>query len=74
MLIKNSKNISLKAIIKNIHVEKYSKIKFCESCIFGNQTREQFPKTGCIRAKELQAIVHSDVYGPMPVRSARGNR
>ena len=68
------KTMSSKDIIKDLHVEKDSKIDFCESCTLGKQTREQFPKTGGTRAEELLEIIHSDVCGPMPVRSLGGNR
>ena len=68
------KNMFCKGVIEGLHLEKDCKIKLCESCIAGKQTREKFPKDGGTRATELLEIVHSDVCGPMPVRSLGGNK
>ena len=75
MLIKKQSQLRLPKIsLKISMLKKESKIDFCESCTLGKQTREQFPKAGGTRAEELLEILHSDVCGPMPVRSLGGNR
>jgi hypothetical protein len=41
----------------------------CESCVMGKQHRTPFPKDTRHRASELFEIIHTDVYGPMHVKS-----
>lgn len=45
---------------------------FCELCIMGKQHREPFLKKKSWRAKEKLELVHSDIYGPMPIASLGG--
>ena len=46
---------------------------FCETCQFGKQTRNPFPKEA-VRSKKALELIHSDVCGPMPVNSVGGSR
>ena len=46
----------------------------CEPCLAGKQHRVAVPKVALHRATELLALVHSDVHGPLPVRSRMGYR
>jgi hypothetical protein len=41
---------------------------FCENCIYGKQNRVRFPY-GATRAKGILELIHSDVFGPVPVPS-----
>lgn len=41
----------------------------CEPCLAGKQHRVAVPRIALHRATELLALVHSDVHGPLPVRS-----
>ena len=41
---------------------------FCEHCIYGKQNRLRFP-SGVTRAKGILNLIHSDVFGPVPVPS-----
>ena len=41
----------------------------CESCVMGKQHRTPFPKDTRHRASELFEIIHTDVCGPMHVKS-----
>jgi hypothetical protein len=41
---------------------------FCENCIYGKQNRVRFP-SGATREKGILELIHSDVFGPVPVPS-----
>jgi hypothetical protein len=41
---------------------------FCEHCIYGKHNRVRFP-SGATRAKGILELIHSDVFGPVPVPS-----
>jgi hypothetical protein len=41
---------------------------FCEHCIYGKQNRVRFP-FGATREKGILELIHSDVFGPVPVPS-----
>ena len=41
---------------------------FCEHCIYGKQNRVRFP-SGSTRAKGVLVLIHSDVFGPVPIPS-----
>jgi hypothetical protein len=41
---------------------------FCEHCIYGKQNRVRFP-SGATRPKGILELIHSDVFGPVPVPS-----
>ncbi|KAK9685136.1 Integrase core domain [Popillia japonica] len=46
---------------------------FCSSCVQGKQHREPFPASET-RAKEVCALIHIDLCGPMEVLSIRGSK
>ena len=46
----------------------------CESCIMGKQHRTPFPKDKPHRASQPFEIIHSDVCGPMHIKSLGGSR
>ena len=46
----------------------------CESCAFGKQHRNKFPKKAESETKQPLELVHSDVCGPMSVDSVGGSR
>jgi hypothetical protein len=41
---------------------------FCEHCIYGKYNRVRFP-SGAKREKGILELIHSDVFGPVPVPS-----
>jgi hypothetical protein len=43
-------------------------LDFCEHCIYGKQNRVRFPSS-TTRAKGILELIHSDVFGPVPVPS-----
>lgn len=53
-------------------IEKLDKV-ICISCLEGKQSRQKFPCEGS-RADGLLKIIHSDICGPMEVRSIGGAR
>lgn len=46
----------------------------CEECQLGKQHRIPFPAQSSWQAKHPLELVHSDLCGPMPITSLRGNR
>jgi len=48
-------------------------VSFCESCQFGKQSRNPFPKEA-VRSKGPLELIHSDVCRPMLVMSVGGSR
>ena len=48
-----------------------SDFDFCEHCLYGKQNRVKFP-SGATRAKGILELIHSDVFGPVPVPSLGG--
>ena len=53
---------------------KHVNIGVCEHCIFGKQKKVSFSKSG--KASKLQKLelVHTDVWGPAPIKSLGGSR
>ncbi|MCO5590431.1 hypothetical protein L7F22_044401 [Adiantum nelumboides] len=47
-------------------------IDLCEACIFGKMSRTKFPRS-IHKTKQPLELVHSDVFGPLPVKSLTGN-
>jgi hypothetical protein len=41
---------------------------FCEHCIYGKHNRVRFP-SGSTRAKGILELIHSEVFGPVPIPS-----
>ena len=48
-------------------------IENCESCLMGKMTKTRFSKKG-ERSKDVLALIHSDVCGPMSVEARNGYR
>ncbi|WCJ44212.1 Retrovirus-related Pol polyprotein from transposon TNT 1-94 [Euphorbia peplus] len=51
---------------------KSADLGLCEDCIFGKQKRVSFNKGGRTLKKEKLELVHSDLWGPAPVKSLGG--
>ena len=49
-----------------------AKPEACEACERGTATRKPMPKGASRRANTVNALVHSDLIGPMPVQSLGG--
>jgi hypothetical protein len=47
-------------------------VDFCEHCIYGKQNHVRFP-SGATREKGILELIHSDVFGPVPVPSLGGS-
>ena len=45
---------------------------FCEHCLYGKHNRVKFP-SGATREKEILELIHSDVFGLVPVPSLGGS-
>lgn len=60
----------LKSELKNMTIPKNS---VCETCIKGKHSRKPFSDKGN-RAKQLLELVHTDLCGPLQVKSFKGNR
>lgn len=48
--------------------------KFCESCVYGKQTRLPFPKRTEARSNGKLELIHSDVAGPITPTAHDGSR
>jgi hypothetical protein len=46
---------------------------FCEHCIYGKHNQVRFP-SGATREKGILELIHSDVFGPVPVPSLGKSR
>ena len=46
----------------------------CEPCILAKSTRAVHPKLEQIRSKQVNELVHCDVWGPSPVASRNGHK
>ena len=44
----------------------------CEHCLYGKQNRVKFPSSAT-RAKNILELIHSDVFGPVPIPSLGGS-
>jgi hypothetical protein len=47
-------------------------VDFCEHCIYGKQNQVRFP-SGAKRAKGSLELIHSDMFGHVPVPSLGGS-
>ena len=47
-------------------------IDLCEHCIYGRQRRVSFFRGGHVRKKNVLELVHSDVFGPVNIKSLGG--
>ncbi|XP_021724338.1 uncharacterized protein LOC110691712 [Chenopodium quinoa] len=48
-------------------------MKFCETCVFGKQKKVSFTITERSLKKEKLELVHTDVWGPYPIKSLGGS-
>ena len=45
----------------------------CEHCLYGKQNRVKFPSSIVSREKGILDLIHSDVFGPIPIPSLEGS-
>lgn len=48
--------------------------KFCESCVYGKQTKSSFPPNRNSRSQRILELIHTDVCGPMSKPAWDGSR
>lgn len=48
--------------------------EFCESCVYGKQTRTPFPPNKIGRSKRVLELIHSDVWGPFKHEAHDGSK
>ena len=60
-------------LVKGLKIDGSAELDFCEACQIGKQPKKPFPKKAS-RTKKILEIVHSEVCGPMPVKSLGGRR
>jgi len=53
---------------------KVENLDFCESCVYGKQSKKCFPVSKSWRASVCLELVHADLCGPMSVESLGGSR
>ena len=66
---KGLKNLVGKILLLGL---KYYELDLCEHCIYGRQRRVSFMRGSHERKKNLLELVHSDVFGPVNVKSLGG--
>ena len=49
-----------------------SNFDYYEYCLYGNQNRVKFP-SGATREKQILELIHSDVFGPVPIPLLEGS-
>jgi len=59
-------------LVNDLQLVRDATMSFRETCQFGKQPRNPFPKEAIGSSKILE-LIHSDVCGPMPVSSVGGN-
>ena len=59
-------------MVDGLHIPPNPKLRFCESCVLGKQSKDPFRKFGVRRASELLELVHTDLNGPMTEASLGG--
>lgn len=69
------KQLMTKQLVDGLHIDSLdSPDPICEPCIHGKQHRDPFPKHSESRCSELLGLIHSDLHGPLPVRTHAGYR
>lgn len=63
------KSMARNRSVKNLDVQVKEKLSFCEGCVYGKMHNKPHPSRGGVRSTRVLELVHSDVCGPMPVRS-----
>ena len=67
---KGMKLMAAKGKLSNL---KHVDVGVCEHCIFGKQKKVSFSKSGRTSKVEKLELVHTDVWGPAPVKSLGGS-
>ncbi|CAJ2648559.1 unnamed protein product [Trifolium pratense] len=67
---KGMKLMATKGKLSNL---KHVDVGVCEHCIFGKQKKVSFSRTGKNSKVEKLELVHTDVWGPAPVKSIGGS-
>ena len=70
--VKGLKLLSQKEMVFGL--PKIDSLDFCESCIYGKQSKKPFPKGKSRRASCSLEIVHADLCGPMQTKSFGGSK
>ncbi|MCO5593236.1 hypothetical protein L7F22_047243 [Adiantum nelumboides] len=70
--VRAMKTLQMYKMVKGMTLS-LSNIDLCEACIFGKMTRTKFPRSRTKTSKVLE-LVHSDVFGPLPVPSLTGHK
>jgi Reverse transcriptase (RNA-dependent DNA polymerase)/gag-polypeptide of LTR copia-type/Integrase core domain/GAG-pre-integrase domain/Domain of unknown function (DUF4219)/Zinc knuckle len=66
------KQLSKKGMV--VGLPEIGEVEFCESCVFGKQSRSSFPKGQAKRAENVLELVHADLCGPMQTESIGGSK
>ncbi len=66
------RNMSSKGTVRGLDFSANEKMEFCETCVKGKQTQTSFPHSKR-RSNVLLEIVHTDICGPMRVKSKGGS-
>ena len=62
-------------LVKGLELDSSAKPDpICEPCLAGKLHRGPIPKSAVHRSSELLGLIHSDLHGPLPVRSRHHSR
>eukprot|EP00737_Agarophyton_chilense_P003002 gb/GEZJ01003471.1/.p1 GENE.gb/GEZJ01003471.1/~~gb/GEZJ01003471.1/.p1 ORF type:complete len:730 (-),score=111.20 gb/GEZJ01003471.1/:63-2252(-) len=67
------KHMARNKVVSGLNVDVAQDSDVCGSCVVGKATRAPTPKQGGERAKHVLELVHSDVSGPVSVKSLGGS-
>ena len=67
------KSMQQRELVDGVPQLKFEK-SICDSCLFGKQTRQVFPKATSYRATKALELIHGDLCGPITPSTAAGNR
>ncbi|MCO5552057.1 hypothetical protein L7F22_005567 [Adiantum nelumboides] len=67
------KFVASEHLAKHFSLPRHSRLSLCEGCIFGKLTNTKYPVSHTQTTHPLQ-LIHSDLCGPLPIKSLTGNR
>ena len=71
--IEGIKQMARNKVVSGVNVNIAQDVDICGSCVVGKATRAPTPKQGGERAEHVLDLVHSDIAGPLSVKSLGGS-
>ena len=61
-------------LVDGIKITQQNFVEDCEICLKGKQARLPFPKKSMLRSKKILDLVHTDLCGPINIKTPSGNK